>query len=216
MEIFDILGPVMVGPSSSHTAGVVRVANITRSMLGDDVKNALIKFHGSLAKTFKGHGSDLAVIAGLMGFAADDERINDSFRHAGERGMSFSFETVALKDAHPNTLIIEAESFAGKKITVEGESIGGGNVIIKKIDGLAVEFSGKYNTLLIRHQDVPGAISLVTSLLMTLRINIAGMRVFRSERGGNAIMVIETDEDIKKEYEAVFEALPNIISARIV
>lgn len=193
MDLFDIIGPVMIGPSSSHTAGAARIGRVTRRLLGEAPVRAKIAFHGSFAKTWEGHGTDRAVIGGLLDMDVDDVRLRDSLMIADAEGLSVTFEPCTLRDAHPNTMVIHAACACGREITVQGASIGGGSIRIQSIDGLDVNFSGEDNTLIIRHQDVPGAISQATGQLARANVNIGTMRVFRKEEGGSAIMVLELD-----------------------
>ncbi len=216
MNIFDIIGPVMVGPSSSHTAGLVRIGNIVNKILGTVPVKIDIKFHGSFAKTYKGHGSDKAIIAGLLGFKPDDERIKDIFAIADERCISYSFTTVELQNAHPNTVVIAAATEDGTEINVTAESIGGGNIIIRKIDDIEAEFDGQYDTLVIRHNDEPGVIAQVTSILAAAQVNIATMEVYRSSRGGDAIMIIGADGQLNKNLCKAMELLPHIKRSTII
>jgi len=215
MNVFDIVGPVMVGPSSSHTAGPVRIGNVARKILGAEPIEIAVKFHGSFAKTYAGHGSDRAIIGGMLGFLPDDSRIRDSLKIAAERGIAFKFETVELANAHPNTLIVEALEATGGKVFVLGESVGGGNIIIRQINNTLVEFTGQYDTLVIAHHDAPGAISLVTNLLSIRQINIASMKMYRSHKGGEAIMIIETDGLLDQGLAQYISALPNVTKTTI-
>ncbi|MCL1963545.1 MAG: L-serine ammonia-lyase, iron-sulfur-dependent subunit beta [Firmicutes bacterium] len=193
MDLFDIIGPVMIGPSSSHTAGAARIGRLVRRMLGEPLSAAAIAFHGSFAKTWKGHGTDRAVIGGLMDMDVDDTRLRDSLALAAEEGLRYTFTTVNLQGAHPNTMIIDAIGQSGKSLRAQAASVGGGRVRIQSLDRLEVNFTGEDNTLLIRHRDAPGAIAQVTGLLALAGVNIATMRVFREEEGGNAVMVLELD-----------------------
>ena len=213
MNIFDIIGPVMVGPSSSHTAGAVRIGLIAARLLDEKVAKAKIILYGSFAETYKGHGTDRAILAGLMGMYPDDGRIRDSIALAKQAGIEYSFEAGVLKDSHPNTAFIDITGASGKRVSVLGSSVGGGNIIIKKVNELDVEFTGQYNTLIISHQDTPGAIASVTNLLAYSEINIASMKVYRSSRGGDAMMIIETDQEISRELETVIKHLPRIKNA---
>ena len=210
MNVFDIIGPVMVGPSSSHTAGAVRIGNMTRALLGDLPVTVKIKLYGSFASTYRGHGTDKALVAGLMGMAPDDLRIKSSLDIAREKGIQVIFETCKSNDYHPNTVLIEAESFPNKKVSVLGSSVGGGNIIINRINGIDVHFNGQYHTLVIPHKDAPGTIALVTNHLAINRINIAQMKVYRSDRGGNAVMVIETDQPVPEELASTISKLNGI------
>lgn len=214
MNVFDIIGPIMVGPSSSHTAGAVKIGRIVRALLGEEPKDVVVKFHGSFAHTYEGHGTDKAIIAGLLDMAPDDLHIRDSLKLAGKSNVSYRFEAVDIKDAHPNTVLVEAVGISGNEVKVLGSSTGGGNIVIKNINGLGVEFTGQYNTLLILHKDAPGTIAAVTNILAYNEINIAQMKVFRAHRGGEAMMVIETDQQISEELKSVIAHLPRIINVR--
>lgn len=207
MNVFDIIGPVMIGPSSSHTAGAARIGRITRMLLGEKVKSAHIRFHGSFAKTWEGHGADRAVIGGLLGLTVDDARLRCSRKLAEEAGMEYDISAIQLRDAHPNTVIIEATGVSGKEIRVQAASVGGGSVRVQYLNGMEVGFSGSHTTLVIQHRDMPGAIAKVSRLLAASRTNIATMRVFREEAGGRAVMALELDS---VPEEAHIEALRNV------
>ncbi len=199
MNIFDIIGPVMIGPSSSHTAGAVRIGKIARKLLDEEAAEVVIKLHGSFAETYRGHGTDKALIGGLMGFSTEDERIRNSMELAEKAGMRYRIESISLQDVHPNTAVIEAVGKTGKRVVVMGASIGGGNIVIKKINDLDVEFNGQYCSLIISHIDKPGVIAFVTGRMGNSQINIAGMRDYRSSRGGEAIMILETDQEVDEK-----------------
>ena len=194
--VFDIIGPVMIGPSSSHTAGAVRLGMMARKILGEEPVKATIGFHGSFAQTYRGHGTDKAVIAGIMGFSTDDERIKKSLSIAEEIGLDYQFNRIDLGDVHPSTAVIYLTGKAGRTTRIVGSSIGGGNVLITQIDGYAVELTGRYPTLINIHRDQPGIITQVTKILAEHNINIAFMRVSRQSRGEDAMMIIEVDEEI--------------------
>ena len=198
-SIFDILGPVMVGPSSSHTAGAARIGMVARQLFGRQPEKAAVYLHGSFAATGKGHGTDRALIAGLLGMKPDDMRIPDSFEIAAEEGMTFTIAPKEIREAHPNTaqVIMEAEGLAPMKI--QAYSVGGGRIRVCEIDGIDVNFSGESNTLIIRNIDEPGRIKEVAVALSNAAINIATMQVFRDPRGGHAIMVVETDQIVPQE-----------------
>lgn len=193
MQLFDIIGPVMIGPSSSHTAGAARIGRVTRMLLGEEVQHADILFHGSFAKTWEGHGADRAVIGGLLGLMVDDAQMRRSRELAQERGMTLHISAVQLRDAHPNTVIINARGVHGATVSVQAASVGGGSVRVQYLNGLEVGFSGERTTLIIQHQDAPGVIATVSRLLADNRMNIATMRVFREEEGGRAVMALELD-----------------------
>lgn len=215
MNVFDIIGPVMVGPSSSHTAGAVRIGKIARAISGGQPAAVCIDLYGSFARTYKGHGTDKAIIAGLLGMSPDDERIKDSMELAHKAGMKFKFRKSNFKDVHPNTALVTAVDQRGQKSIVQGASIGGGRIVVNRVNGINVEFGGEYYTLVIPHKDAPGVIATVTNLLADHDINIASMRVYRSRRGGEAMMVIETDhavtEDLKVSIERVHKVKQAIL-----
>ena len=199
MNIFDIVGPVMVGPSSSHTAGAVRIGQVSRKLLGESVKKAEILLYGSFLATGSGHGTKKAIIAGLMGMNTDDERIPDSFQYAKEQNMEFKFGEADLKDAHPNSVQLILTGESGRKLEIVGESIGGSRINIAKIDGIQTNFSGEYPTLVVHNIDQPGHVTEVTSMLAHKAVNIATMQLYRSGRGGDAVMVIECDQEVPRE-----------------
>ena len=212
MQLFDIIGPVMIGPSSSHTAGAARIGRITRMLLGEEVQYADIRFHGSFAKTWEGHGTDRAVIGGLLGLQVDDERLRKSRALAEQAGMRYTISAVQLRDAHPNTALLELTGKSGKKLTLQASSIGGGAIVVNKIDGIDVNFTGDFNTLIVRNQDESGSVAAITSILSQVHINVANMSVSRHRRGGNALMVIETDQHIKPRQVEFLSELPGILS----
>ena len=199
MNLFDILGPVMVGPSSSHTAGAVRIGYIASRLLQDKLIKAEIYLHGSFATTGAGHGTDKALIAGLLGMKPDDIRIPDSFQIAKEHGLSFSFGNKTIKDAHPNTALLLLTGESGRSLEVQAASIGGGRIMIQKLDGIEVNFSSEKPTLIVHNLDQPGHVAEVTSMLSHKSVNIATMQLYRDKRGGYAVMVLETDQGIPKE-----------------
>ena len=212
INIFDMMGPVMVGPSSSHTAGAARIGNMGRTLLGEDVARADIGLHGSFAETGFGHGTDRALLAGLLGMKPDDLRIPNAYEEANRAGMAYSFRTVELRDAHPNTALLELTGKSGKKLTLQASSIGGGAIVVNKIDGIDVNFTGDFNTLIVRNQDESGSVAAITSILSQVHINVANMSVNRHRRGGDALMVIETDQHIKPRQVEFLSELPGILS----
>lgn len=199
MSIFDIMGPVMVGPSSSHTAGACRLGLVARNLMGEKIIAAKINLFGSFLLTGRGHGTDKALVAGLLGFKTDDLRIPDSFRYAAEEGLAFEFGEARLKEANPNTVEFILTGESGRVLEVVGASIGGGRINIEKIDGIITNFSGDYPTLIIRIFDQPGHVAEVTSMLASKDINIANMQMYRNMRGGEAVMVIECDQEVPDE-----------------
>ena len=206
MNLFDILGPVMVGPSSSHTAGAVRIGYISEKLLQDHVRKAEILLHGSFATTGIGHGTDKALIAGLLGMHPDDIRIL-----AKKVGMEFTFSTVTLKDAHPNTAVLRLSGENGRKIEVQAASIGGGRILIAKLDGIEVNFTAEKPTLIVHNVDQPGHVAQVTTMLAERNVNIATLQLYRDKRGGYAVMVIETDQEVPQDSVEWLEQLNGII-----
>lgn len=200
--VFDILGPVMIGPSSSHTAGAARLGRVAKSIAciaGRRIKKATFLLHGSFARTYRGHGTDRALLAGVLGMMPDDERLRDSYKIAGENELLFEFKETDLGDVHPNTVMFVFEMDDGTFSSVKGSSIGGGSIMISEIDGDHVKFSGDFPTLITKHEDRPGIITAVTSALSSVGVNIAFMRVFRKSRGEMASMVVETDNPVPSE-----------------
>ena len=211
INIFDMMGPVMVGPSSSHTAGAARIGHMGRTLLGEEVARADIGLYGSFAETGYGHGTDRALLAGLLGMKPDDLRIPNAYEEANRAGMAYSFRTVELRDAHPNTALLELTGKSGKKLTLQASSIGGA-IVVNKIDGIDVNFTGDFNTLIVRNQDESGSVAAITSILSQVHINVANMSVNRHRRGGDALMVIETDQHIKPRQVEFLSELPGILS----
>ncbi len=205
ISVFDIIGPVMVGPSSSHTAGAVRLGLVARAILGQPPGEALIELHGSFAHTGRGHGTDRALVAGLLGMATDDPDLPHSFELAAQAGLIFRFEEIDLgEDAHPNsTRLTVSDGIHTTQMT--GCSVGGGLVEITNVDGYDVHFSCGYDTLLVLTEDRPGTITEVTGWLARHHINIAFLRVGRDQRGGDTIMIIETDHSVEPEILEAFE-----------
>lgn len=211
MSVFDIMGPVMVGPSSSHTAGAVRIGYIARKLLGEPPVSAEILMHGSFADTGKGHGTDRAIVAGLLGMKPDDERIPRSLAIAKEEKLALCFGEVELPACHPNTALIRAVGANGRKLEVIASSLGGGKVKILQVDGLDANITGEYPTLIIHNQDQPGHVAEVTSVLSFRAINIATMQLYRDIRGGYAVMVLETDEPVPPEILTLLTRIDGIL-----
>lgn len=216
MNVFDIIGPIMVGPSSSHTAGAVRIGRVARMVIGETPSEAIITLYGSFAKTYQGHGTDKAIVAGLMDFDVADERIIRSLEIADEKGIKITFIKSEEESIHPNTVKIDLKSKDGKHALVTGCSIGGGSIEIVNVNGVEVNFTGEYYTIIITHQDAPGAIARVSEVLASKRINIAFMKVFRKLRGQEAIMVIEADQPIDDETAILIENLNMVNTASII
>ena len=215
LQVFDILGPIMIGPSSSHTAGAVRIGKYARSVLGKKPVKAVIRFSGSFAKTYKGHGTDKAVIAGILGMDTDDSRIRNSMQIATEEGLDFTFIEEDIDGAHPNTAEITLTDADGRSALIQGASIGGGNIVINKINDTEVSISGKSDTLVIPHDDVPGMIAVVTNILAEKGVNVHGFSLGRDRKGGIAVMTIEIDGDIDESINEAIMECPNIHASTI-
>ncbi len=207
-SLFDIIGPIMVGPSSSHTAGAAKIGKIAYELFGGIPDKATIILYGSFAKTHKGHGTDIAIIAGLLGFSPDDERIRNAFAHAKKSGMDYNFVISDKPVPNQNTAEIRMKSASGKEMTVVGVSVGGGKINIINIDGFAANISGDNNTLLVFHTDEFGAIALVTGVLAANRINVGHMESSRANDKENALMIIEADADVNESLVDVISELP--------
>ena len=199
MNIFDVIGPVMVGPSSSHTAGAVRIGYVARQLLGEEVREAKILLYGSFLATGKGHGTDKALTAGLLGMQTDDYRIPKSIEIAEDKGMKIAFGEAVLKEAHPNTAQLYLKGISGKTMELVGQSLGGGRINIAEIDGIETNFSGENPTLIVHNLDQPGHVSEVTSMLAHKGVKIATMQLYRSSKGGKAVMVVECDQEVPQE-----------------
>lgn len=206
-SVFDIIGPRMIGPSSSHTAGAARLGKVARRISGNDVAKVTFVLYGSFAKTYKGHGTDRALLAGIMDMEPNDPNLGKSMDRAKAANLDYEFVINDADPPHPNTVKMVITSSNGKKTEVVGCSIGGGNIRVIQINGLNVEFTGEYPTLIIRHIDRPGVIAEVTSLMVQFNINIAFMRVFRQSKGQDAFMIIETDNEISKKVIAEVRSL---------
>ena len=211
LNIFDIMGPVMVGPSSSHTAGAVRIGRVARHLLGSLPVKAEILFHGSFAATGAGHGTDKAIVAGLLDMEPDDIAIPRSFQLAQEAGVEVSIHPTELRDAHPNTAVLNLTNKEGRVLSVSASSLGGGRIRINAIDGLEASFSGDYPTLIIRNEDKPGIVSEVSYALSLQNANIATMQLYRDRRGGLAVMVIECDNPLPAEVREKLIALDGVV-----
>ena len=205
MNIFDIVGPVMVGPSSSHTAGAVKIGYVARKLLGEDVAEAEILLYGSFLATGNGHGTKYALVAGLLGMKMDDENIPNSFDIAEKKGMKISFGKAKLKDAHPNSVLLRLIGTGGKKLEIVGESVGGSLINISRVDGLLANFSGEHPTLIVHNQDRPGYAAEVTSMLAGKNINVASLQLYRESRGGHAVMVLECDQEVPGDVLKLLE-----------
>ena len=197
--VFDVLGPIMVGPSSSHTAGAARLGKVARSVLGENVVDVKFILHGSFAKTYKGHGTDKALVAGILGMNPDDERLRLSLLLAEKSGVKYEFIEEDLGDYHPNTVKFIMTGESGHTCEVLGSSIGGGSIQIIEVNGKGANFTGAYPTLVTCHDDKPGTVNKVTNILYEHEANIAFMNVSRTQKGSDATMTLEIDSKIENE-----------------
>ncbi len=209
---FDIIGPAMVGPSSSHTAGAVRLGLLARGICGGATAfypNVLIELHGSFAATGRGHATDRGIVAGLLGMPPDDERLKDSLTLARENGMNVEFRDVDLGvNAHPNTARITYLFPDGDRLSVTGASIGGGNVVISEIDGFSTDLNGELDALIFWHMDRPGFLARVTGLLACIEANIAAIQTTRRMRNSEALSIIKTDAPLPADCMSVLRKIP--------
>lgn len=210
MGVFDILGPIMVGPSSSHTAGAARLGKVARAIAGDEIVEVTFLLHGSFGKTYKGHGTDRALVAGIMEMDPSDKRLRDSLEIAKEKGIKITFRDEDLGDYHPNTARFLMKCQNGKSCDVIGSSVGGGNIEIVEINGNKVKFTGAYATIITSHKDIPGTVAKVTNILYSHKINIAFLNLGRSQKGKNATMTFEVDSKISKDLIEEIKAVEGI------
>jgi L-serine dehydratase len=209
VSLLDIIGPVMVGPSSSHTAGACRLGLIARNLVGGTPQRARMELHGSFARTGEGHGTDKAIAGGLMGFKPDDERIRHALEIADREGLAYGFEKTKLgeDDIHPNSVRITVER-GDRKAVMFGSSLGAGRILVSEIDGFPVEVHGNYHTIVLVAEDVKGSVARIATILAEDGVNIATLRLTRKERGGDAFMVIELDEAPDEKVRDAIRGLP--------
>ena len=206
--LFDILGPRMVGPSSSHTAGAARLGYVVHAIVDGVPDTASVGLHGSFAMTGEGHGTKIAITGGLLGFRPDDARIRDALQLAEETGLEVEFRNVDLgEEAHPNSATFDVTR-GDDRIRLVGCSIGGGRIKVQRIDGFPVDLSGSLPTIVVQADDVPGTVAEITGMLAKRQLNIATIRVDRTGRGERALMTIETDEDVPEELLQAIESRP--------
>jgi len=210
VSLLDIIGPVMVGPSSSHTAGACRLGLLARCLVGGTPERARVELHGSFARTGEGHGTDKAIVGGLMGFRPDDERIRDALGIAEREALDYRFEKTTLgeeNEVHPNMVRITVER-GDRSAVMVGSSLGAGRVLVTEIDGYPVEVTGSYHTIVLVAEDIPGSVARIATILSEDGINIATLRLTRKGRGGDAFMVIEVDEQPDEKVRADIRTLP--------
>ena len=213
---FDILGPNMIGPSSSHTAGALRIAFVAGRMVEKAVS---VKFvlYGSFARTYHGHGTDRALVGGILGYHPDDERIRDSFEHAKEAGLAFSFEeNFTDKEIYPNTVDIYVTDKDGSVVSLRGKSIGGGNAVITRLNGVDVELTGNYCTLVVEHVDKKGTLAFVTTVLSAYDLNIGSLRLYRESKGKRAYAIIEVDTSVSNQVVSALKGVESVTNVLVV
>ncbi|MFI3250658.1 MAG: L-serine ammonia-lyase, iron-sulfur-dependent subunit beta [Eubacteriales bacterium] len=216
ISIFESLGPIMIGPSSSHTAGAARLACVARKIVAKEFTAVTFGLHGSFWHTHKGHGTDRALVAGALGLAPDDERLVDSFSLAQKQGLSYSFRPVTLDGVHENTVEIIFTCTDGTTPTIIGSSLGGGEIVVRSIDGFPTDLSARLSTLVVQHEDRPGVLTNLTQLLSDWNINVGTMKVSRTAKGKTAFSVIETDSDIPEQAVEIVRGYPHIQSAQVI
>ena len=201
ISLFEVIGPNMVGPSSSHTAGAASMALLARRLFPGEIKKVVFTLYGSFAKTYKGHGTDRALLGGIMGFATDDLRIRDSLELARQQGIEYEFRIAGdeKEEIHLNTADMDMEGTRGERLFVRGVSLGGGKVKIVRLNQIQVDFTGEYSTLIVSQTDMPGVVAHITRVLSEEGVNIAFMRLFREKKGANAYTIVESDEKIPAE-----------------
>ena len=206
----------MVGPSSSHTAGACKIAFVAQSLFGKKPNNVVIGLHGSFAETYRGHGTDIAILGGLLGFSPEDEKIKNAFEIADNKSLKYKFEIVDLGvEYHPNSVSIEMISDSEKMIVI-GSSIGGGNIIIKELDGLEAGFGGEPNTLVILNKDEIGALVNIANTLKTFNLNVGSMKISRNLKKKIALTWLEADSEIPNDLIKELSKHPEIIWVRII
>jgi len=207
-SVFDMIGPVMIGPSSSHTAGVVRIARAAVRLLGGVPDEAEITFYNSFARTYEGHGSDRAILGGLMDFKTDDSRIKNAIEIAEEKGLKYKFKSIGNSSIHhPNTIKLNLKKGA-RQMEVVGESLGGGVINIAELDGFTANFSAQNHTLIIKAGDISGAIAFISGVIAQEKTNIATMSVSRKGKNDVACHVIEMDSGIREITTEYLKSLP--------
>lgn len=215
--LFDVIGPVMVGPSSSHTSGAASIAWAARQIYSGTPVRADFTLYGSFADTYRGHGTDRALVGGVLGYRPDDKRIRHSFENAKEEGLVFTFTPDSVTETkHPNTVDVVLRGEDGHSLLVRGESLGGGRMRIVRINDIRVDFTGEYSTLIVGHRDEPGTLAFITNTLAGHKLNIAFLKLFREDKGSHAFTVIESDDFLPEELGEELLAYPQIESVDMI
>lgn len=217
ISAFDVIGPNMIGPSSSHTAGADVIGYLARKLAPGEIRKVTFRLYGSFAKTYHGHGTDKALLGGLLGFRPDDERIAKSFEIAREQGIEYTFiPDFEDTEVHPNTADIFLECDNGKTISIRGESLGGGKARICRINDVEVDFTGQYHAMFVIQNDRPGVLAHITHCLSESLVNIAFMRLFRTEKGNIAYTFAESDDPIPEDVVAAVKLNRNVLSVMLI
>ncbi len=217
LSVFDIIGPIMIGPSSSHTAGALKIARVAKMLTETRIVKVRFKLFGSFAKTYRGHGTDRALLAGILGFDTGDYRVRDSFELATAEGIEYAFEEMdGETEYHPNTVTIIVTEENGNVCTLRGASIGGGEIEIHELNGCEVTFSGKNNAILLRQKDRPGVLAALMSVLGKHQVNIINMRAYSEDRGLTGFTVVEFDGTLTQEAMTEISEQPNVLSATFI
>lgn len=211
ISVFDVIGPVMVGPSSSHTAGALRISLLAQSLLESKLAYVEFRLYGSFARTYSGHGTDRALLGGALGFKTDDLRIREAFEEAKQRGVQYKFIIdLETEPAHPNMVDLLMRDEKGNELSARGISVGGGRAVLTKINDISLEFSGSYDTLVISHEDAFGVLASIVEKLSAQCINIANLKCSRQHKDTKAITVIEIDDALCSEVQTTLPCLPKV------
>jgi L-serine dehydratase len=214
-SVFRLLGPIMTGPSSSHTAGAVRIGRTARLLFGKEPKNVIVYFHGSFAETWRGHGSDKAVIGGLLGFKTFDERIKEADKYAEEAGLNVHFKRINLgSDYHPNSIKITIEDDENP-VSIIAESVGGGDILIKNVLGYPTEISGENVTLILKHKDFVGTLSKITGIISQMGLNILSLRSKDIAKQKESLTIIEIEDEAPKDLKEKLQEINGMELVRI-
>lgn len=213
ISIFDVMGPNMIGPSSSHTAGALRIALLASNLAKGNVAHVTFILYGSFARTYHGHGTDRALVGGILGYTTDDERIRDSFEYAKKAGITYEFvEDFTNKDVHPNTVDIELTCKNGQVITMRGVSIGGGNAVIQRLNGIEIDMNGASPTVIVKHWDRKGVLAYITKVISDADLNIGALKLYREGKGKLAYAIVELDGKVPEEILQKLEEYPDNIA----
>lgn len=213
ISIFDVMGPNMIGPSSSHTAGALRIALLASNLAKGNVAHVTFILYGSFARTYHGHGTDRALVGGILGYTTDDERIRDSFEYAKKAGITYEFvEDFTNKDVHPNTVDIELTCKNGQVITMRGVSIGGGNAVIQRLNGIEIDMNGASPTVIVKHWDRKGVLAYITKVISDADLNIGALKLYREGKGKLAYAIVELDGKVPEDILQKLEEYPDNIA----